>query len=81
MTKPQIGVQMMMLKQKVEEEGIYTVLQKLSELGYNAVEVSQIEMTAHNISEMQRAIKDYDINIASNVLWSRRYIRRSKISG
>lgn len=65
MTKPQIGVQMMMLKQKVEEEGIYTVLQKLSELGYNAVEVSQIEMTAHNISEMQRAIKDYDINIAS----------------
>ncbi|MGZ2547245.1 hypothetical protein ACUXAL_002989, partial [Staphylococcus saprophyticus] len=27
MTKPQIGVQMMMLKQKVEEEGIYTVLQ------------------------------------------------------
>lgn len=26
LTKPQIGVQMMMLKQKVEEEGIYTVL-------------------------------------------------------
>ncbi|WP_436853849.1 sugar phosphate isomerase/epimerase family protein [Staphylococcus caeli] len=65
MTKPQIGVQMMMLKQKVEEEGIYTVLQKLNDLGYHAVEVSQIEMTPHNISEMQRAIKDFGMNIAA----------------
>lgn len=65
MVKPQIGVQMMMLKQKVEEDGIYNVLRTIHELGYHAVEVSQIEMTAHNIAEMQKAIEDFDMNIAA----------------
>lgn len=65
MVKPQIGVQMMMLKQKVEEDGIYNVLRTIHELGYHAVEVSQIEMTAHNIAEMQKVIEDFDMNIAA----------------
>lgn len=65
MVKPQIGVQMMMLKQKVEKDGIYNVLRTIHDLGYQAVEVSQIEMTPHNISEMQKAIKDFDMNIAA----------------
>lgn len=65
MTEPQIGVQMMMLKDKVAEDGIYNVLNKVNELGYHAVEVSQIEMTEQNITEMQRAIKDFGMNIAA----------------
>ncbi|PTI76175.1 sugar phosphate isomerase/epimerase family protein [Staphylococcus succinus] len=65
MMRPQIGVQMMMLKQEVAEKGIYNVLRSIDTLGYHAVEVSQIEMTEHNISEMQRAINDFNINIAA----------------
>lgn len=65
MTEPQIGVQMMMLKDKVAEDGIYNILNKVNELGYHAVEVSQIEMTEQNITEMQRAIKDFGMNIAA----------------
>nr|WP_318757961.1 hypothetical protein [Staphylococcus sp. KG4-3]MDW8561510.1 hypothetical protein [Staphylococcus sp. KG4-3] len=47
MVKPQIGVQMMMLKKKVEKDGIYNVLRTIHDLGYQAVEASQIEMTPH----------------------------------
>ncbi|WP_233644359.1 hypothetical protein [Staphylococcus cohnii] len=48
-TSTQIGVQMMMLKQKVQEEGLYNVLKKVSDLGYNAIEISQIDMNSQNI--------------------------------
>lgn len=50
-----IGVQMMMLKDKVRETGPYEVLRRLEELGFSAVEVSQIPMTAENVGEMRRA--------------------------
>ncbi|MCD8919490.1 sugar phosphate isomerase/epimerase family protein [Staphylococcus gallinarum] len=65
MVKPRIGVQMMMLKEKVNEEGIYNVLKKVHDLGYNSFEVSQIEMSEHNVSEMQRAINDLGIEISA----------------
>ena len=50
-----IGVQMMMLKSKVEEVGPFEVLRRLDDLGFSAVEVSQIAMTAENVAEMRRA--------------------------
>jgi sugar phosphate isomerase/epimerase len=52
---PRIGVQMMMLKSKVEESGPYEVLRRLQAIGFSAVEVSQIPMTAENVAEMRRA--------------------------
>ena len=52
---PRIGVQMMMLKSKVEEAGPYEVLRRLDAIGFKAVEVSQISMTSHNVAEMRRA--------------------------
>ena len=52
---PTIGVQMMMLKSKVEEIGPYEVLRRLKTIGFSAVEVSQIPMTAENVAEMRRA--------------------------
>ncbi len=52
---PRIGVQMMMLKDKVEETGPYEVLRRLKESGFSAVEVSQIAMTPENVAEMRRA--------------------------
>jgi sugar phosphate isomerase/epimerase len=60
-----IGVQMMMLKDKVAENGIYKVLKEIHEIGYHAVEVSQIDMTEDNILEMQRAMEDFDMEIAA----------------
>lgn len=50
-----IGVQMMMLKSEVEATGPYEVLRRLREIGFTAVEVSQIPMTVENVTEMRRA--------------------------
>jgi len=65
MKKGKIGVQMMMLKQKVEELGVYETMKKLYELGFGAVEVSQIPMTEENVAELKRASQDFNIKIAA----------------
>jgi sugar phosphate isomerase/epimerase len=65
MKKGKIGVQMMMLKGKVEELGAYETMRKVSELGYHAVEISQIPMTPENLAEIKRASEDFDIKIAA----------------
>lgn len=65
MNKGKIGVQMMMLKDKVEELGAYETMKKLHELGFGAVEVSQIPMTEENVAELKRASHDFDIKIAA----------------
>ncbi|WP_274364981.1 sugar phosphate isomerase/epimerase family protein [Paenibacillus thermotolerans] len=65
MNKGKIGVQMMMLKGKADEIGVYETLRKVRELGYRSVEVSQIPMTPSNVSEMKRASDDFGIDIAA----------------
>ncbi|MBP1968565.1 sugar phosphate isomerase/epimerase [Virgibacillus natechei] len=65
MKKGKIGVQMMMLKGKVEELGAYETMKQLHELGFRAVEVSQIPMTEENVGELKRASEDFDIEIAA----------------
>ena len=60
-----IGVQMMMLKKKVEEEGAYETLKKLAQIGYHCVEVSQIPMTPENVSGMKRACEEFGITVAA----------------
>ncbi|RCW74894.1 sugar phosphate isomerase/epimerase family protein [Saliterribacillus persicus] len=65
MKKGKIGVQMMMLKKKVEELGAYETLKQLHDLGFHSVEVSQIPMTAENVSEIKRASDDFNIAITA----------------
>lgn len=65
MKKAKIGVQMMMLKGKVEELGVYETMRKIEELGFHAVEVSQIPMTEENVLELKRASQDFNIKIAA----------------
>ncbi|MBS4208002.1 sugar phosphate isomerase/epimerase [Bacillus sp. FJAT-50079] len=65
MNKTKIGVQMMMLKGKVEELGVYETMKKIGELGYRSVEISQVPMTPENVSEFKRASEDFDIEIAA----------------
>ena len=65
MAKAKIGVQAMMLKEKFEELGPFETLKKVSELGYHAVEISQIPMTPENVAEIKRATEELDMDIAS----------------
>jgi sugar phosphate isomerase/epimerase len=65
MMKHKIGVQMMMVRGKVQELGIYETMRKLNELGYHCVEVSQIPMTEENVSGLKKACEDFDMEVAA----------------
>lgn len=61
----QIGVQAMMLRDSFAQIGAYETLRKVSGLGYNAVEISQIPMDGNNVAELERAQAELGVNIAS----------------
>lgn len=58
-----IGVQAMMLKENVARDGAYATLQRVREIGFTSVEVSQIPMTAENVGEIARARDELGIEI------------------
>ena len=63
MTK--IGVQAMMLKENFATVGPFETLRDVSEIGYHAVEISQIPMTPENVAELQRARTELGMDIAA----------------
>lgn len=65
MEKGKIGVQMMMLKEEIRRGGMRPAMEKLADLGYHAVEVSQIPMTPENIRELQYADQNLGIQTVS----------------
>ena len=54
----------MMLKDSFAELGAFETLRKVSAIGYNAVEISQIPMTPENVAELDRP--------AANWAWTSR---------
>jgi sugar phosphate isomerase/epimerase len=60
-----IGVQAMMLKDSFTELGAFETLRKVSAIGYNAVEISQIPMTTDNVAELDRARSELGMDIAA----------------
>ena len=50
-----IGVQAMMLNDSFAEIGAFETLRKVGEIGYHAVEVSQIPMIPENVAELDRS--------------------------
>ncbi len=60
-----IGVQAMMLKGSFAEVGPFETLRRVSEIGYNAVEISQIPMTPENVDELDRARTELGMDIAA----------------
>lgn len=60
-----IGVQAMMLKESFAHEGAFETLRKVSSIGYHAVEISQIPMTAENVNELDRARNELGMDIAA----------------
>jgi sugar phosphate isomerase/epimerase len=62
---PKIGVQAMMLKDEFAASGLFPTLEKVAAIGYHAIEVSQIPMTPHSVTELDRARSDLGMEIAS----------------
>ena len=60
-----LGVQAMMLRDSFAEVGAFETLRKVSAIGYNAVESSQIPMTAENVAELDRARGELGMGIAA----------------
>lgn len=60
-----IGVQAMMLKGSFSELGAFETLRKVSAIGYNAVEISQIPMTPENVAELDRSRSELGMDIAA----------------
>ena len=60
-----IGVQAMMLKQSVQEIGAFETLRRVREMGYAAVEISQIPMDEANVGQLERAREELGIDIAA----------------
>jgi sugar phosphate isomerase/epimerase len=60
-----IGVQAMMLKDSFAEIGAFETLRKVSAMGYNAVEISQIPMTPENVAELDRSRTELGMDIAA----------------
>ncbi|WP_251024710.1 sugar phosphate isomerase/epimerase [Arthrobacter sp. ISL-65] len=64
-TTATIGVQAMMLKDSFAEIGAFETLRKVSAIGYNAVEISQIPMSAENVAELERSRTELGMDIAA----------------
>ena len=60
-----LGVQMMMLKDKVSTLGMYPVLQRIADLGITAVEVSQIPMDEENTAALRRGIDRLGLDVGA----------------
>lgn len=60
-----IGVQAMMLKSLFESDGVFDTLRQVREIGYRAVEVSQLAMTHDNVAALERARDELGIGIPS----------------
>ncbi|ALV45958.1 sugar phosphate isomerase [Arthrobacter alpinus] len=55
----------MMLKDSFAEVGAFETLRKVSDLGYNAVEISQVPMDEKNVSELEKAQTELGMDVAS----------------
>ena len=55
----------MMLKGSFAEDGAFETLRKVSAIGYNAVEISQIPMTPENVAELDRSRSELGMDIAA----------------
>jgi sugar phosphate isomerase/epimerase len=61
----QIGVQASTVKNAFTELGTYETLARVSDLGYHAIEISQVAMTPENVAHMRRAQDDLGLRIAA----------------
>lgn len=65
MNKPTIGVQMMMLRNKIEELGIKEIFKKVKEIGFSTVELSQVPMTPENVEAIRESLDELDMRVCA----------------
>lgn len=60
-----IGVQLMMLRDKIAADGMASVLGRVAELGYGSVEVSQVPTDEGNLAALERGRAELGIEVAA----------------
>jgi len=65
MNKPSIGVQMMMLRGKIEELGIKETFRRVKEIGFSTVELSQVAMTEENVKAIKESLEEFDMKVCA----------------
>ena len=60
-----VGVQMMMVREKVATDGMLGVLERIAGLGYDSVEVSQVATTEANIAGLEKGRTELGIAVAA----------------
>lgn len=73
MSELKVGLQMMMFRDKIKEDGIDTVLKTIKEIGINHVEFSQIVVNDDTVPQIVKLCKNYEINICSNSVTLERF--------
>ena len=60
-----IGVQASTIKASFAQDGTYETLRKVADLGYRAIEISQVAMTPENVAQMRRAQDGLGVKVAA----------------
>ena len=60
-----IGEQASTIKASFAQDGTYETLRKVADLGYRAIEISQVAMTPENVAQMRRAQDGLGVKVAA----------------
>ncbi|MEL4356977.1 MULTISPECIES: sugar phosphate isomerase/epimerase family protein [unclassified Luteococcus] len=60
-----LGVQMMMLKDQVAQQGMWPVLERINQLDLVGLEVSQIPMDEQNVAALERGIRELGLQVGA----------------
>ncbi len=60
-----VGIQMMIFREEVKKEGVYSVIKRVKEIGYPCIEMSQIEMSEETVRETKRACDEFGVEVAA----------------
>lgn len=60
-----VGVQLMMVRDEIASQGMYPVLERIADLGYRSVEVSQVATDAANIAALNKGRHELGLSVAA----------------
>jgi sugar phosphate isomerase/epimerase len=60
-----IGVQASTIKASFAQDGTYETLRRVADVGYRAIEMSQVAMTPENVAEMRRGQDELGVKVAA----------------
>ncbi len=60
-----LGTMLMMLKGEIAEQGMFPVLQRVAEIGFKAVEVSQVPMDEANVAGLEKARNELGLEVGA----------------